>query len=68
MGMGKGGDGNKKGSGGGTELHTTVMAPCFYVGIGSTPGETKTGERAGTGKIKIGRKDWVAKTMLAVRG
>lgn len=44
MGMGKGGDGNKKGSGGGTELHTTVMAPCFYVGTGSTPGETKTGK------------------------
>lgn len=68
MGMGKGGDGNKKGSGGGTELHTTAMAPCFYVGTGSTPGETKTGERAGTGKIKIGRTDSGAKKMPAGRG
>lgn len=68
MGMGKGGDGNKKGSGGGTERHTTVMAPCYYVGTGSMPGETKTGEPAATRKIKIGRTDSEAKSMPVGRG
>lgn len=57
MGMGKGGDGNKKGSGGGTERHTAAMAPCYYVGMGSTPGEAKTGEPAATREMKMGRAD-----------
>lgn len=53
-GHGQRGDGNKKGSGGGRELHTSAMVPCYYAGYGLNARRNKN---CGTGRHKDD-KNW----------